>query len=1388
MRNNHETSTSSAAEEMTEEERERVQRGLSQAAQRMNGAIHPPENQRNEDLEPDIIDPSITGDFPLPESGPLIVGLVNQDADMRNKARFYGENRLGEELNAHRGIRKILDNIWKGGIARSYYRQKYYNEARHDILEAQSLVLEANDKERNRYNRDISKTFISDAEGIIDTSRGDSRESLLARHPEIHSRVQDIVSRYADGTITDIEDAKRQFSEVIANLEEHGRKYGEGHLSSSNLSDVAIAARQRYEDMMTVAEAMNGRLEHDDAMARVMAGFDVIYGQRQMDCLMPKYNRVDKLIDKLESSKIGAAVSPETIALAAGAAACVGEMFGKRLTSSMLMTIPGLSGAIYAGARAGKDFEQERTRAMYDVRYGREYDPEQKRRRDVMSTVYEHHNAKEVYQGLESRINAIRAAQGAGQDVTQLRQELFQATAECKYYLETDKTERSVIAYTNEIDAPIEQLRMYEWLNEAKKCLTDAGMHDVDGQLVGTSNIMRGVAEQVNDTIHESDNAARKVKVARIAKSAGFAFVSGAAMGFAIQEIKAVFDPTTQGLFEADNGDYTQRLTAGRKFANLFSGKDGFKANANMELATGAITNNSQEVEFVRQNDGTYALMRDGKQIASGIDWNADTGQMTQASIDKLHAQGIEISQSGNVQQTIFTNVQSTRTRQVSIDDFYKTHPGETTRVSRAFWYDNDTPGAFDRNELGCDYYTDPATGAYGFVTRMTDSGSFHNGTTADFSSLARGGSIKLMISPTQNTQMNPIEVTGKLLPNGQLAFVPEPGSSASAFFDANGHFTGRFAEVVQDLGVDSSGKTIIAPLATAVGNGYSGTIPITESFTETIEQSIDVPEYLVSSAAQAVEFPMLLPFNLMGAMNASRYKPDPNGPSTRREPGPHMTYGGYSGELTGESDRIGDVSPRISERKQLTLGEETAWFRGQIAEKRGAEYLATLDNDVSQSRELREMSGDVKTIVTIPVHAPSEADNIYETLSLYAQQEGVDVGSFMVVLNMNWREQERGTPEEVRQRIGATYAEIERARRDFPSLKIAMIEQAGHHGIHEVANRMNDAVMMAINQAITDGRMANDNDVVIVRNDADIKHLNKRYIASYQEAAQKNPKTPIFTGTTFFNVDRTKVAPGFGAVLTIERMNNMFGAFEGNIHTAGGNFAYRAAHFAAANGFGYASDGSFGWTGAGSDDLRVGYKIAEVFGNAYDERMENSGNPDAGDLMDPSTRLAVRVGGAVIDTDDTRYLKFYAAPGDSVINDAYRNVAGGYSTNVLRPEDIADFREMILDRQRFNGVVEQFEREMSDFITLDDGDTRRLGRILGWWFGVRDIEHICNIQEGSRRGRRQGYQFTLTDYGRERFLRSLITRMGTGMSTDARNSLQRAIEDGSWASPILHS
>lgn len=1346
------------------------------------------------DVDPD---PPIEGDYVVPEyDTPLLVGLVNQDEDLVGRARFAGENRLGEEVNRRRGILGLVDKIWKGGIARSYYRQKYINEARRDMLTAESVLLDYDEKERRRYNRDVCSVFLDSAEGIIDEVSGDARMSLLAEHPELHARIRDIVERYADGTIPDTEAAKREFTEAIGSLSDEDGSYGAGHLSATNITDIAIEAKRRYENMMTVAETVGGEMEHRDAMDRVMAGFDVIYGQRQADRLTPHYNNVDKIIDKMQSSGIGCVVQPEVLGLAVGAGMSVAEFLGKRVTSTVLSAVPGLGGVVIGGLSAGTTFEQERARAAFDVRYNRDFEASEKRRREVMGTLHEHHAASEVADDLEGQVTTIRNMLDEGHDISAARTELLNAVARCKRYLELDKTADSVLTFSSETEAPREQLKLLQRYSRAKEFLRNNGVGDLDDQLDARSNLMQNIMNDIEQNISSANKAARKAKISRIAKRAGFSLVSG----LVIQEVMALVNPNVQGLFEKTSDDYTGRLTAGKKLASLF-GKPALKttpvspdnATVNFNLSSSELSGNESEaLNFARATDGTYSLMHHGEEVATGIDWNSETGEMTEASLNALRAQGIEVTEAEGIKQQIVEHITGTRTRQVSVKEFYDSVGDQITKIKRLFWYDNDTPRP-DFNELRCYNYADPATGQGGLLADFLEGGSKHAGAVANFAQLVQDGKIKMLISPTGDTQMRPIEVLGKMLPDGKIAFVPEEGSVASVFFDASGNFNGRFAEIVQDLGVDADGNQLVASFATEVGRGYDGLMTLTEPVEDTITRDIDVPRYILSAANEAIvevreklaaAFPVIFPFTPQGAMKASRRRTTA---TPEAEPGPRANYGGYGGYDPGLSeDRLGEVSPRIAEGKTLELGREVAWYREQMRAKRGEDYLRRIDEKVSRSPELSHLDQNIKTIVTIPVHAPTEYNNIYKTLSLYARQEDVDMGSVMVFLDMNWRERENGTPEEVRQNIQRTYDEIDRARRDFPQLQVATMEQQGHHGIHEVAREMNDVLLTAINSAIENGRMRSDNDILIIRNDADLRHLNSKYIASYQKSMQENPKTPMFTGTTWFNIDRQNVAPGFGAVLTVERMNNLLRALDGGIHTAGGNFAYRATHFAAINGYGFEADGAFGaWTGAGSDDLRVGYRLEEAFINAYANRADSSTAPGNDDLMDPSTRMLVRVGGATIDTDDARYLKFYAAPNDLVTNDAYRNVAGGYGQNVLRPADMAGFTEDLTDRQRFNEVVAQFEREMSDFYTLDGGSSPSLDRILRWWFSMPTdtlytVEDTGNVSEG-----REVYQFRFTDEGKRRYRQSLLARMGDGLNPDVRNSLQRAVDDGDWLTPI---
>ena len=1369
-------------------------------------------------------------DFVLPEYGKLTVALVNQDDNLKQKARFLGENKLAEELNAHNGIGKILANIWKGGIARSYYRQKYINEARHEIIEAESLVLDNNEDERRRYNQSICKTFVSEVDGVIDEEAGDSRESLLAQNPELHAQIQDIVSRYADGSIKDTEEANRSFNEAIEGLVDgNANEFGEGHLSVSNIRDVAIEARRRYDNLMTVAEAVGSKLEHDDAMERVMAGFDVLYGNRRTDRLEPKYNKVDNLIDKIQGTKVGCLASPETVGLAAGAAMSVAEFFGKRATSTMFATIPGLSAAVIGGMKAGATFEQERFRAKFDLRYGREFDKGEKRREEVMDTIHEHHKATDIMADLKTRVHEINDMKEAGSDITEKRDELLSQVAKVKEYLYLEKTGDSVLSFTSELDAPAEQLDLLVYFAQAKDFLKNNGVDNIEERLDDQSELMENVIDDIEGDINAANKRARNTKIKRIAKKAGLGFITGAATGLVMQEVSALMNPNVKGIFESDQDcDYTTRLTAGKKLANLLTGKragvttestTSFTANGNINSE--AISDNSEAFSFAKSEDGTYDLVKDGKVIAKGLDWNNETGEMTEQSIKVLQAQGVNVTATGNqLSQNIEDTVTSTRTIRTSFEDYAKE---SLNKVKRAFWYDNNT-SKIDQNELRCYNYTDPVTGQHGLVTGMTDTGSFHGDHQAVFSELAKNGEIKLLISATSDTQSTPIEVTGTLLDNGQLAFIPEEGSFAEQFFDADGKFIGKFAEVVQDLGETEDGRDLVAPLATAVGKGLIPEDIITsEDVVETVTREINIPEYLFSvtetvtdnSANLATDFPMLFPIVPDGAMNASRLGRFTKTRTPVRDRGDYG-YGNYNGPreynsygdvgtggdgINGNSgyqviertsngytddhevlQSYGNISENIINRKALELGTETARYTDEVRKERGDSYANNLETAVNESKELSNLDNKVKTIVTIPVHAPSESKNIYKTLSFYAQQEGIDMDSMVVLLDLNWREVEPGSKADTDLAIAKTRAEIDRARHDFPNLRVATFDQEGHKGIHEVATVMNDVAMTAINDAIKSGRMDSDNDVLIVRNDADIRHMSKSYIASYQQAAAENTKTPLFTGTTWFNIDRTHRAPGFGSVLTIERMNNLFGALDGRIHTAGGNFAYRASHFAAVNGYGFEDDG---WTGAGSDDLKIGYRIEDIMRFAYAERSDKSGNPEDKDLVDPSTRMLVRVGNATIDTDDTRYLKFYAADNDLVTNDAYNNVPGGYGTNVLRPADMKDFREFVYDRQRMNATIDQFEREMSNFFTLEGGNSARLSRIVSWWFNA-PAEGMFTLEDtGIEYHGRKQYAFKLTPRGRARYKQTLIRRMGNGYSRDDRNSMQRAISSGEWLSPI---
>lgn len=1368
------------------------------------------------------------------EEEAFIIGAVDQGEELRARAIQAGDNKMAEIANSkERGVRNIVRKIWQTGLARNYYRQKYINEAREEMLEQGTLVTEADAKSQRRFNSDVAESFLSELDGVIDESAGDSRESLEQQHPELHQRIKEIVSQYADGTIADLEEARRMFNEEIKKLKDD--KFDGSSLTASNLEDIAIKARDRFENYATIAQNMNAGFEHDDAMERVMRGFDVMYGRRNIERNEVRYNQVDKIVDRISRTKLGSLVSPTSIALSVGAAAAITEFATRRTLSTAMTTIPGLSAMVFGASRESRDFSRDLSRANFDSRFNREFESDKKREK-MMRLTYERRGANDTREHLERLLREFGDIENNGGDTTAKRDEILATVTECKVILELEKTNTPILSFSSEVNAPREQLGLIKTFCEAKKLLRDNGVNDLDDRLNpnnGTSAEQARLISDIRDSFtssrKEKEKLARRAKVGRVAKKAATSFVSGLVIGTAMREVTALFNPNVQGIFEKDGPeghDYTQKLTACKKLAMMIKGEKttAGSGNFNFDIPNDDVVSGNSDFSFAKAPDGSYTIMSGGKEIATGLDWNAHDGCLTGASIAKLGEQGIKIDQIGTLkgpdQLVGYTNPAPVRVEK-GLQDAIKDKLDGFVHVKRSYWYENDTAD-FDRNELAAHYFTDPDTGAHGLVTNMVDNGSFHNGVYAGFSNLAQSGNLRLMISATGETQSTPIEVIGKLLPNGQVSFCPEPGSPAAQFFDADGKFIGRFAEICQVLGTED-GVTKIAPLATAVGEGLpSATF---EDFIpgepEPIFEALQVPEYSFSLPEQDVVFPMFLPFiRSTKPMNSSEMRPveDP----TIHGRGGSSGYNGYNGAEV-DANRPEVVSPRIAEGKALKTGTEVDWYvREQLKRKQDKDYIDRLQSQVRSCDLLMNLDDKIKTIVTIPVYGPNEMDNIYGTLSQFARQEGVDPDSYGVLLDLNWKFKGGSTPAEIaeiRAKTQKTREAIAKAQHDFPNLKIGVIEQSGHRNIQDVATFMNDAVMVAMDTMIKVGRMSEDHDVVVVRTDADSIGMSSKFVAGYQEAQAKNPKTPIFTGQSWFDVGRQTKAPGFGSIMFLERVQHLLegtlGRREGDygddgqkeIFTEGRNFGYSIKHFAAANCFGFESDGTQGWGGAGSDDLRVGWRIRDAFKDNYANKRYNSTNND--EQFEADTHFIVKTGVSTLVTDDNRQLEFYmrgqnqeAVPimqdgrrvgeYDEYLSSAnsYERDFGGYDANPIRPEAIESFTEDLNDPQRFNQVVEQFEREMESLFTRDSWNKRHMFETtMAWFFGVNkeELPTLYTVEDKPgddpklilQSNRSKWFKFT--SKGKLALRDALIRRMGDGTNPAIVNTMQQAVRTGTW-------
>jgi len=1133
---------------------------------------------------------------------------VDQTYDAHQAARDAANERLTEELNEGGRIRRFAKSIWKGGALREYYQHKYTREAQANIEASGNVLLyQASTEQSQRAQWATIDRFLNENDEVIHEAAGERRDAI-ASDTELDREMKSLIRRNVEGDLSDAAMMEEKTRLLTAYYEAQG--------------DQAFARGVvQVDNMLEITAAVKGAIAHGESIDDVMRNMRISTGESRSGVRTEaRYNRVEKIADKLSRSRIGSLVGPEIVASATTVAASLLRFGSHSVVGAVTKTVlPGLAAGAWAGLRENKRMKDERSQHLRERAQGKEIQAGSARREKIEETRYETIAATDL-------TTMLRQHFGEGADFTASR-EAYEAAMAALSAVETrislsDERRLDLVSFSAAGSVEEERFALDLARAEAKVAARDGLTADVRRLLGIDENLsLEDMIDERSDAfleatetdISQKDKLFRQLKRREVAKAAAKGAVIGIVIGAAAQEGIAALSDTREGLIEqawgADNQPYEgtmhQTLLHGLVHG---SGGDNFTELHHDPSSTytphsvgehGTISVSSDQ-SLTENQDGTL-LLRDhnGDVIADHLTTKPD-GSLTAESLQRLEQSGSHVEDLSKMVDM----PPKIETHNGSLSEYMEAHKGETTHVTRDFWYDNDTE-KFDKNELGLWWGGDDnngltGDGGYQFnVAHMAEGGSSHDGQSLAWQEAAREGNLKLAISASGDTQTQVFMID--INPDG-TATIP-PGSPAAQFFsEHNGQasFDGKYAEVVQTSEPDAKGVTHIRPLATEVGNdsARTGDFPVTKS----VPVKEFHPEYKITSNGYDTQeaqptFTEMAPVIPLVPRKALEV--------VKRVERPGYYYGYDSSPERLRRFREQECSPRLNADPHARLNprQELDWHRDQMVQKVGPEYLAGVDQAIADSPELNALRPETKAIVTIPIAAASESDNIYKTLASYAGQDG-ELDRTTILLHVNWFDSAESDPAKAAG-IQKTWDEIERARRDFPQLSIATMKsvweeakkRSGEYGdgiAGHMARRMYDTALMSVQKAMVEGRMGNDHEVMLIRNDSDAQGIRRTYLQNMIKTFDEHPENDVFTGAIRWGTERHTDLPGFAFVSNFREVMHIATQRKGvNVWppTVGINTAVRMSTFAAVNGVGYDPQR----TGIGTDDYNIGGRVKDA-------------------------------------------------------------------------------------------------------------------------------------------------------------------------------------------------
>lgn len=1287
-------------------------------------------------------------------------------------ARDAAEERLTDELNADGNkLQRFARAVWKGNIAKEYYRQQY-------ILEAHKKIVDSNDVYTHTQAQDAHKAEAltatidrftkGDAETIHDEA-GESRE-VLAEDDELSVVTKDLVRKYASGTIDEAALREEQARVVGAYRAAHG-------------SEAAKRGMVQIDNILQVARAVKGAVEHGESLDAVTREMNVSIGSAR-NSVRTSHTKTwtDKAIEKVGKSKIGrlSFVTPDMIVAGTSIAASVARVGSTSLLGAIGKTlVPGAAAGVIAGAREARQVRKERVQHMREMAQGSEFDDSNKRRKQMEENRYDTRSATEEAKRLQEMLELESFQDGDTQSIGDTLRAVGDIQSRIR---QSDADGIDRLTYSNVVSVGQERFDLDLTLAKAKVALREKlatadpaelarelGMDatlPIDQLVEQTQQLYENEGRQ---DVTAKDEVFKKLRRKRVLGQAALGAGTGMLIGVGVQEAMAAISPTRVGLIDNITQQDT-KLHEGRAHTTLAESiREAlpFDDNQLPDYGPGISERQDGHGQFrvaggtaIVEGDKMKLVSADGNLTVEAIPMNGD-GSVSDDVRQQLEAQGLVVeSEQVSTEQVI------TETRSTNAQGYVTHHLDKTALVTRDIWYDNDT-SAFDLNELGLWAGGENgsginADGSYSYsVAAMAEDGSFTSDQSIAWQSAAESGALKFAISATEGTQTQPFMLG--VNPDGSIN-VPADHPAAKLFSVENGRlqFNGAYGEVVQTTGVDANGVEHVRPLATMVGNNTFDGAPI--EVTEKTSQNSYVTTITMPEPERFTEMAPVVPVTGRRSMERVRRERPPGSPYM---PGYYDIYGsGPDSEARRqwnnqiEADRMPEL--RSDPQARVALSEALDWHAQRTREK-DDEYADDIERLVKATPELATLGRETKAIVTIPVGAKFESENIYRTLSLYGRQEDKAKQETLILMHVNWIDADENDPKVIK-----TKQQIERAKRDYPDLRISIIETAwskqkidekgyGDRLIGHVSQKMYDAAFTAVRDAISDGRMDANDDVLVIKNDADALGMDRRYLGKMIKGFEEHPENDTFTGGVRWGTSRYGDLPGFGFVASFAenaRVASQLKGIDGFQSSFGVNTAARMSTFAAVGGIGHYGTQEF----SEPDDLAIAERVSMARNalsphnggvHQYGANGQTKGNHD----------YHRHVVGAVIDSDASRMEKAYVE--GRTITETWAGVnEGGWAG---RSQGLEGGKKENVRRDA-DKIARRIEDNMSALMNSWVSDEKRARATLAFMLpGPDQLGGKLAYRISEKDGRKQ---FTLTPQGEKWLMSRFTTSVQAGKRT----------------------